>query len=747
MELSALTRWESIGQQLYAKGLIGSEIDRLITQSEIKEHAADQPVKSEGDQSHSTSPQQTKHQRPHLQHTHLSSSQNHLTLPPTASLPTASRNASFADGLTQFRHNDSSGRLVSDSYIALHELDTPHQYKQVTPIGSRALTRHTSSSLLRDDANAALLQLSSHPLPNSAAILAFANRATRRFMKGFAVGACGKLAFVSVSLLLRARRQPADAAQQFIRACTSRETLGYGAFLGCFLSSFESFMRLTRSRQRPPPLNRQMRTLLATCIASLSLLCLPRASRSTVALFFLVRAFEVLGRRLADSRRCSQYVPSLVQQHADTLLMSTASGLIIFLWLFHTQSIDAHYSHFINQQSGKSAIVRKAYGKVVALGNHALASDTQLWTALHSHRAALNQPPLDVMSRNLACEVLHPDTQYCSVHALAHLAKGIRLAIPVYAPVVAVPLVLFRAKTLIRFPIQTLYSSCVSVARSSLFLSSFCTVCYFTCCGMLQSGSQSSLNGLVAGALGGACVLIEKQARRIELALYVLAQALPATWRHLNSAHGLPFIRHGDLALFTAAMCVIMNAYVLRPHLLRRSYISLLRFFFTSNTAFIHTKRQLLSHTLSSKNLAHHNHGHHEQSTQNSPRQVTHEHEHSHSHHHKHHHQEPEADDDSNSPPTHRVAHTNGEEHSHSHSHSHAHSEQHHDSHSHPGSNVRAMQPPHSNGNTCSRSGSSRRLRLLSSVDELQPNQRQQQQQQQPSSSHGSNELSPREDS
>jgi hypothetical protein len=134
----------------------------------------------------------------------------------------------------------------------------------------------------------------------------------------------------------------------------------------------------------------------------------------------------------------------------------------------------------------------------------------------------------------------------------------------------------------------------------------YCATCWKTSC-ILNSyiGTQTHFNGALAGFFGGLMVSIEKRSRRLELALYVLAQAIPSAYRNLVAKGRLPHIRNFEVLLFMSSMVVIMHAYILHPHLLRPSYLSLLRFFFGSGgrNANFHTKKQLMSSVLSSNKL------------------------------------------------------------------------------------------------------------------------------------------------
>ncbi len=60
----------------------------------------------------------------------------------------------------------------------------------------------------------------------------------------------------------------------------------------------------------------------------------------------------------------------------------------------------------------------------------------------------------------------------------------------------------------------------------------------------------------------GFSVLIEKKARRIELALYVLSHALRSAWRTGVNWGWYPHIPHGEVFLFCVAMSVLLSAHI-----------------------------------------------------------------------------------------------------------------------------------------------------------------------------------------
>lgn len=61
----------------------------------------------------------------------------------------------------------------------------------------------------------------------------------------------------------------------------------------------------------------------------------------------------------------------------------------------------------------------------------------------------------------------------------------------------------------------------------------------------------------VAGAMAGLSVLIEKKARRGELALYVLPLAGDSLWYILVNRHFLPDIKNAEVLYFLLSSCVV----------------------------------------------------------------------------------------------------------------------------------------------------------------------------------------------
>lgn len=184
---------------------------------------------------------------------------------------------------------------------------------------------------------------------------------------------------------------------------------------------------------------------------------------------------------------------------------------------------------------------------------------------------------------DLVCQIVHPGTT-CHHDAFQFFLGGIRRSLPVYLPVYLLPALVLRLKKLKRQPKQESKKLLVNISRSTLFLAMYCTVAWLSLCtqrriSMLQIPSSAS-TWLIASPLSGATVLLEKKERRIELALYVLSQALYTFWQQWSQRGLFRPIPGSDLVLFAVASGAILRSFVYKTELLRPSYVSLLTFLF-----------------------------------------------------------------------------------------------------------------------------------------------------------------------
>ena len=412
-------------------------------------------------------------------------------------------------------------------------------------------------------------------------------RACRRFAKGLTLGFAGKSGFALLALLVKSgfnvRR---IAAYPYVASALAGEPVAYGLFLGSLLAGLQACTDTLGPSAFPH--SAIANTALSASVASASLYFLPQSHRASVCLFFAVRALEVacrwLGRRYADA------LPAVLREQVGTVVFCLGSAEICWAALYHTHALEPSYMAFLNAHSGMAV---HAQLPLAAHVHHAYnAQQPPFPTALRSFNAlrqAKALPPLEMSAPFLHCQILHPGLG-CASSVLTFFVAAFRRALPVYVPVYVIPLLLFRVRRLLSAPLSVLPRLALSIGRSSLFLSLYCStgwawMCLFRHLGA-EHGRQS--HALLSGLLTGLCVLVEKRERRMELGLYVLSHALHAAWslavdfRLLNDHPALLY------ALLAAALTVLLTAFqadVARGKdadgaaLLRPSYASLFAYF------------------------------------------------------------------------------------------------------------------------------------------------------------------------
>lgn len=385
--------------------------------------------------------------------------------------------------------------------------------------------------------------------------------------KGFLVGFGGRLLFSLLPALLRSRN-PARFARIAASRLARRGPYAYGLFVAVLLGTYNTIM--AASRHSGGRLGRY-RGVAAGFLSGWAILFLPPDNRSGLALFFFVRALEVLVRTAVDKG----LLPAV--PHADTALMVAASAQVIWCWIFRPSALQSTYLRFLNHHGGRDIRVIRAVGSFYLEGRR-LRSVGPINQVRSAHRVPLlsaTAPPRDTIFAILHNERGHPFSAMVRFW-LAALLRSVR----VYLPVFLIPLLLFNRSRLLRAPAASLSHVAAGIARSSVFLATYCTTGWTSVYAAERFlGLSHHINGFLGGALAGAAVLLEKKPRRIELGLYVGTQALESLWRIHRHRLGLPPLTSRPIPplLFAFSLGVLMHAFNRRPRTLRATYRSLLR--------------------------------------------------------------------------------------------------------------------------------------------------------------------------
>jgi hypothetical protein len=232
----------------------------------------------------------------------------------------------------------------------------------------------------------------------------FTYRALRRFGKGFVVGYGLRVAFGAVPVVLASLKNPSPSVllSKLGHVLVAGTPIRFGLFLGSCVMTFESLMRLSRSKSKAHP---HLRSLLCGLLAGPSLLWLEAADREAFALFLGIRALETLCNYGTDAG----LLPTV--PHADTLLMMASSVPTLWAWLLYPNLHDLSYKKFLDFQGGRSLPKVAVFGLVNRLVDPAeIAAHPEL-AKLNVERAGLGYAPIDGMAFPALTHraFMHPD--------------------------------------------------------------------------------------------------------------------------------------------------------------------------------------------------------------------------------------------------------------------------------------------------------------------------------------------------
>ncbi|KAJ3678700.1 hypothetical protein LUZ60_002503 [Juncus effusus] len=338
-----------------------------------------------------------------------------------------------------------------------------------------------------------------------------------------------------------------DLKDLIVREEACRVGLLFGGFTGGY-HALRCFLR--RFRKKETPLN----AMIAGSIAGLSVLALDGSSRRrTLALYLFVR----LGQCAYNSAKSKNkfHLWGSHWRHGDSLLFSLACAQVMYAFVMRPESLPKSYQDFIQKTGPVADPVYKAVRECCRGGPIDLPSlQSFLSSSLNGSVNGLSEF-MDI----IPCSVIHPETGSCLKKNINAGSSTFRKTFPLYFSLTFVPFVVLRLHKFLESPAMTCWRALIGSVRSTTFLSAFVAIFQGVICVHRKVASKDhKLVYWVAGGIAALSVLIEKKARRAELALYVLPRAGDSLWHILVNRHLLPDIKHTEVALFCACMGGIM---------------------------------------------------------------------------------------------------------------------------------------------------------------------------------------------
>ncbi|MCL7045393.1 hypothetical protein MKW94_014772 [Papaver nudicaule] len=366
---------------------------------------------------------------------------------------------------------------------------------------------------------------------------------------------------VGIGILLRAfklaRRQSYSSLLDLKQLVSEKdlivreEACRIGLLFGGFTGSYHLLRcSLRKFRKKETPFN----AILAGSVAGLSILALDDPSRRrTLALYLLAR----LGQCAYNSAKSKNkfHLWGSHWSHGDSLLFALACSQVMYAFVMRPESLPKSYQDFIQ----KTGPVAKPIYKAVRDSCRGSPVDVVSLSAYLSNSKASSSLKIQEFPSLIPCSMIHPDTNSCLQHNARAASATFRKTFPLYFSLTFVPFVVLRLQKFLENPARTCWLAVKGAVRSTTFLSSFVGIFQgVICLHRKVAVKDHKLVYWLAGGFAALSVLLEKKARRGELALYVLPRAGDSLWYILVNRHFLPDIKNAEVALFCLCMGGIM---------------------------------------------------------------------------------------------------------------------------------------------------------------------------------------------
>ncbi|XP_051124254.1 uncharacterized protein LOC127246757 [Andrographis paniculata] len=442
-------------------------------------------------------------------------------------------------------------------------------------------SRSSKSGLPSSSSSCSLLSFDSYPVQDYDKTW----RVYTASVKGFAIGAGLKGGLAIFALLTRLRRRrllPSSkkAEMTSLKAdliLALKETLRYGLFLGTFAGTFVSVDEIIAAlggHRRTAT----WRALLAGAIAGPSMLLTGLDTQHTsLAIYILMRATVLASRCGIKSKRFGHICKPLTWAHGDIFLMCLSSSQILSAYILKQDSLPSSYKSFLIKHGGKDPVILNGV-KEIACG----LPFTNLEGIENFYKSNGVNIILDPQMK-IPCTMIHGN-QTCSTHFFSFLLQAYKRALPVYLPVYLIPALIVHRQGLLKRPYTILWKGLLGTARSSLFLSLYCSSAWMWTCILFRIFKKCNIPMVAMGTFPtGLALGIEKKSRRIEISLYCLARAIESFFICMTDTGYLPrpkTFKRVDVCIFSISTAIIMHCYAMERDVFRSKYLNVLDWVF-----------------------------------------------------------------------------------------------------------------------------------------------------------------------
>ncbi|KAL0700373.1 hypothetical protein Bca4012_056495 [Brassica carinata] len=242
-------------------------------------------------------------------------------------------------------------------------------------------------------------------------------------------------------------------------------------------------------------------------------------------------------------------------------------------YILKQESLPSSYKSFLNKQGGKDLSIIQGVKDIAS---------AKPFTNLRAIEKYYKSVGVDIKldpNMKVPCSIIH-GKESCAKHALTFFLQAYKRALPVYVPVYLIPALIVHRQDLLKKQYSILGKGLLGTARSSLFLSTYCTSSWAWTCLLFRTFETCSIPIVaIATFPTGLALAIEKKSRRIEISLYCLARAIESFFTCMTDAGYIrppKILRRADVVVFSVSTAIIMHCYAQEREVFRSKYLNVL---------------------------------------------------------------------------------------------------------------------------------------------------------------------------
>ncbi|WZZ15741.1 hypothetical protein YC2023_108830 [Brassica napus] len=379
-----------------------------------------------------------------------------------------------------------------------------------------------------------------------------------------------------LSSLSETKLDDSEKLRRIIVASLKGFSVGTGIKGG--LALFSIIVRFARRRSSSKSRTAKWRALFAGLVAGPSMLLTgPNTTHTSLAVYILMRAAVLASRCGIKSKRFGSICKPLTWEHGDLFLMCLSSSQILSAYILKQESLPSSYKSFLNKHGGKDLSILQG------IKDLASAKPFTNLRAIEKHYKSVGVDIKLDPNMRIPCSMIHGG-ESCTKHGLTFFLQAYMRALPVYVPVYLIPALIVHRQDLLKKQYSILGKGLFGTARSSLFLSTYCTSAWVWTCLLFRTLDTCNIP-LVAIATfpTGLALAIEKKSRRIEISLYCLARAIESFFTSMTEAGYIrppKILRRADVVVFSVSTAIIMHCYAQEREVFRSKYLNVLDWVF-----------------------------------------------------------------------------------------------------------------------------------------------------------------------